>query len=364
MDVASELYSSVFQSIPVALCAVDRQGRILLANPALEQLLGWSLAELSQQSLVHCLQEAIVDPGQALCWKVAFHEALALDKKTCLDIPAPFRVQGRDGEERLLSGMVMPYRHEGIKPFGALAIFYPQEPTESLEAVRERLVGAISHETWSPISNISLAAELLARHLDPDNPEQWRLLRIVRAEVIRMQRLVAQFLSPADNARIKSAAPSQVVTLRPLIQQTARTFSLAETGHRVIVEVPESLPFVLGDAETIQEILAHLVDHGLRHARPGAQIAVAAQAHSHEVWVSVGGAGGYVGLPAQRRQAQSEAQPLQDTKSPLPDGQDLGLSIARSLVQAMGGEIWCDELPDGSLRFCFSLRRALEVPDD
>jgi signal transduction histidine kinase len=355
MGVTSELYTNLFQSIPVALCAVDRQGRILLINPALEQLLGWSLKEFSQQPLANCLQQAIIDPGQALCWTVALDEALAKGNATRLNLPAQFRTQGRDSRLKSLSGVLVPYQYEGMEPFGALAIFYTQELTESVEAVRDRFLGAISHETWSPISNISLAAELLAKSLDPDNVQQWKLLRIVQAEVTRLQRLVAQFLSAPDASRAKPAVPSQVVTLRPLIQQAVRTFTLAETRHYVTVHVPESLPFALGDAETIQEILAHLMDHALRHTRPGTEICLSAQAHPHDLLIRV--AGVTSPLPV-------VTSPTRDKILPQQDEQDPGLTMARSLAEALGGQLWCEKLVDGGVRLCFTLRRAPEVPGE
>jgi signal transduction histidine kinase len=367
MAVASELYSSVFQSIPVALCAVDRQGRILLTNPALEQLLGWSLSEINQQLLARCLQQAISDPGQALWWTVALNEALALGKTTRLNMPAPFRTPGHENQERPICGLVVPYQHEGMEPFGALAVFYSQELTDSAEAVRDRFLAAISHETWSPISNISLAAELLAKHLDPGQPEQWKLLRIVQAEVTRLQRLVAQFLSPPESRPDRRAATNQVVTLRPLIQQVARTFTLGGTGVRLVVQMPESLPFVLGDAACIQEILAHLVDHVLRYARPGAEITLATQARPDDVLISVAAEGGLLcgacaGLSPRTDQTDTGAgKHSQKDSPPVPDGQDLGLAMARSLVQSLGSQIRCEELVDGGLRLCFTLHRAPEV---
>jgi hypothetical protein len=67
------------------------------------------------------------------------------------------------------------------------------------------------------------------------------------------ERLVAQFLSPAESSRARPAVPSQIVTLRPLIHQVAHTLTFAETGHRLTVCVPESLPFALGDAGTIRK---------------------------------------------------------------------------------------------------------------
>jgi len=126
MDVTPELYVCVFESAPVALCVVDGDGRILLINPALERLLGWRRSERSGQPLARCLQQAIVDPAQALCWTVALSEALrspsplrsgdchtaseavALGKTTYLNLPTDFRTGFDDAHLESLTGGAAP----------------------------------------------------------------------------------------------------------------------------------------------------------------------------------------------------------------------------------------------------------------
>lgn len=75
MDAGSEY--SVFVSLPHGLCVIDVEGNILNLNPALERLLGWRLIERRGQQLSRILEQAIIDPAQALGWTVALNQALA-----------------------------------------------------------------------------------------------------------------------------------------------------------------------------------------------------------------------------------------------------------------------------------------------
>ena len=93
MDAAPKQYGSLFDSVLVGLCAVDSDGNVLRANPALYRLVRWSPDEWTGQPLAVYLQQTIVDPAQALVWTVALNEALKRGKTTYLNLPARFRTK-------------------------------------------------------------------------------------------------------------------------------------------------------------------------------------------------------------------------------------------------------------------------------
>ncbi len=166
MDVAPNAYAYMFESTPVALCATDGEGRILVINPAVERLLGWTMSEHTGRLLADRLRQAIVDPAQALCWTVALGEALAQGKTTYLDLPAGFRTGFPDGHLESVSGVVVACQHSADQR-GLLVVFHNGSLMDSMSAARTRFFSAISHEFGTPLSNIASAIDLLAGHLDP-----------------------------------------------------------------------------------------------------------------------------------------------------------------------------------------------------
>jgi signal transduction histidine kinase len=358
MGVPPGLYVSVFESAPVALCAVDRAGQVLLANPALEKLLGWKLSARRGQLLAHHLQQAIVDPAQALCWTVALDEALTLGKTTYLNLPADFQTEFEDKRREPLTGIVMPYQDDDAQHSGAVIAFHNQALTESMEAVRDRFFAAVSHELGSPVNNIVAAADLLAKHLDSGNLKQRKLLEIIQAETARLQRMVEQFLStPLANKRTPAPARN-VVTLRPLFHRVAQIFCVRESGHRIVVRVPPHLPFVWGDEDSIQGILTNLLENALCYSPPDTEITLTAEERPDEILISVIDRG--LGVLAEDRERLFEPFYRGEWTKERIQGQGLGLPLAMSLVQQLGGELWYEQEATREPRFCFTLPRVNE----
>jgi two-component system phosphate regulon sensor histidine kinase PhoR len=335
---------------------VDGEGRILLTNPALEALLGWRLAERYGQPLARCLEEGMADPASALCWNVAVSEALAHGRTTFLNLSADMIRAAEDRQGVSVTGVVAPWQDESSEEHGALVVFYDSAQHQGLEDVRQRFLAVISHELGSPLTNVSTAAERVARLLSGSGAEEWRLIQIICSETARLRRLLGQFLSRSP-VQAKPVQPERsVITLRPLLYRAAHTFGLREFEHEIAVQVPRHLPFVWGDADKILEILSNLVDNAIRYSQPGTEITLAAEAWRDGVLVSVTDQG--QGIAAGEGSRVFEPLYRGSDGEQSIEGLGLGLYIARNLVQALGGELWHEGLASGGTRFCFTLPRA------
>lgn len=360
------LYASVFSSFPAGTCVVDKEGRILGVNPALEQLLGWQGEALVGRLLVRLLEERIGDPAQALSWTVALSQALVHAQRTDLGFPVAFERDDAGQQPLAIAGTIVPWLGADGQGQGALVLCWDESRESELSRGRDRLLALISHELGSPLTNIAAAADRLAHHMDPGDAQGWPLLQIVRAEAHRLRRLLGQFLAsaPAGGARadgppVAGDAPAErraqtaarpeagVVTLPPLLRRVARTFEVRGTGQAISVQVAPDLPFAWGHADWIQEVLSNLVDNALRHAPLGSRVVLSACAREQEIEVCV----------TDRGEGLASGTEQQVFQPGVREGQGLGLPMARALVQSMGGRIWYERDPEGGgARFCFTLR--------
>ena len=109
----------------------------------------------------------------------------------------------------------------------------------------------------------------------------------------------------------------------------------------------------------ISRVLANLLENAIRHAPKGTAITIGAAPRPPDaiaVFVADRGPGvdpdqrdEIFGLLARR---SSDA------------GAGLGLSIARTFVEAHGQRIWVDDAPDGGARFWFTLPTAQLIPEE
>jgi len=109
----------------------------------------------------------------------------------------------------------------------------------------------------------------------------------------------------------------------------------------------------------ISRVLTNLLENAIRHAPKGTAITIgAAPGRPDAVAVFVADHGPGVG-PEQR----DEIFGLLARRSS-DAGAGLGLSIAKTFVEAHGGRIWVDDGPGGGARFWFTLPTAHLIPEE
>jgi two-component system phosphate regulon sensor histidine kinase PhoR len=110
------------------------------------------------------------------------------------------------------------------------------------------------------------------------------------------------------------------------------------------------------DANALDRILANLVDNALKYCPDGASISVNGREWGPKLQVSVSDSGG--GIDAKHLPRLFERfYRVDNGRSRDMGGTGLGLSIVKHLVEAMGGEIQVESLPEKGATFSFTLSR-------
>lgn len=122
--------------------------------------------------------------------------------------------------------------------------------------------------------------------------------------------------------------------------------------HTVQVNLDENLPMVPVDFLQIQRVFTNLVSNGIKFAPPGTMIQIQARIRDRQaLLVQVTNQG----PPIPKEQLQrifDKFNRLSDTSK--ITGTGLGLSICKGIIEAHGGKIWAENLPDG-VGFKFTL---------
>ena len=146
--------------------------------------------------------------------------------------------------------------------------------------------------------------------------------------------MITGYLAFARGERAEQAEP---VHLSALLEEVAA--GVRRTGASVELTVPAGITLPLR-ADAMRRAITNLVDNACRHAR---RVMVAAEAQERAVIITVDDDG--PGIPAGRR--ESVFRPFESDST---GGTGLGLTIARDIVRAHGGDILLDESPLGGLR--------------
>ncbi len=212
-------------------------------------------------------------------------------------------------------------------------------PVQAAWERQREFVANASHELRAPLALIQLSAELAARS-DTSPDERQELAGDVLREARHMARLVSDLLllSRADAGRLPvqiEAVPAQRV-LDSLAGEWGR--ACAERG--VTFEAPPTPAVVRADESYLRQVLLALLDNALRYTPAGGRIRVLVSSRERRVEITVADSG--PGIPPQHLPRVLERFYQVDAARGDKAHAGLGLSIVRTLVEAMGGTVRLD----------------------
>ncbi len=223
-----------------------------------------------------------------------------------------------------------------IKPEGASevrraanAFNRMQERVRRFLVQRTEMLAGVSHDLRTPLTRLRLALEMM-----PAGEDLRQDVAEMTADVEEMERMISGYLAFARGEGTEQAEP---VNLSAVLEEVAA--GARRSGAEVAVDAPDSLTLSLR-ANAVRRAITNLVDNARRHAH---RVALAALPQGRMVFVTVDDDG--PGIPPERR--ESVFRPFE---SGAAGGTGLGLTIARDIVRAHGGEIVLEDSPLGGLR--------------
>lgn len=211
------------------------------------------------------------------------------------------------------------------------------EALEQVEKQRITLIGNVSHELRTPLAGLNGYLEGLLDGVFPNDEETFALMS---QEVRRLRRLVddLQALSRVEAGQI--ALQPADFDLIPLVERVLRQLQpQAEDGQlRLTADyAADSLP-VYADADRVAQVLLNLVGNAIRYTPEGGWIQVKVYPDGQMASVAVNDNG--IGIPPEALPYLFERFYRVDaSRTRRSGGSGIGLTIARHLVWAMGGEL-------------------------
>ncbi|XMA40389.1 HAMP domain-containing sensor histidine kinase [Streptomyces albogriseolus] len=204
-----------------------------------------------------------------------------------------------------------------------------------------RFVADASHELRTPLMSVRGYADLFQYAAANEPAERERHLARLRAEAARMGVLLDDLLLLARLDAAEAEAPLRPADtdLTELVQQAADAFRAARPAHPLTVtaRTPGALVLPL-DPQRVRQVLDNLLANAAVHTPAGTPVSVEVSVRGDAAVLRVADAG--PGIPAEERERVFDRFHRVDTaRSRDRGGSGLGLSVARSLVRAHGGDI-------------------------
>ncbi len=223
-----------------------------------------------------------------------------------------------------------------IKPEGATEVRQAAAAFNRMQArilrflsQRTEMLAGVSHDLRTPLTRLRLALAVL-----PAYPDQQQDVADMTADITEMERMIGGYLS---FARGEGAEQAQTIDLSAMLDDVVQ--SARRTGATIAYDPAPGLMLNLRP-DAARRAVTNLVDNARRHARHVA-IAVDPQARSVHVLIDDDGPG----IPPDRR--EDVFRPFETGPG---GGTGLGLTIARDIARAHGGDVVLEDSPLGGLR--------------
>ncbi|HST22163.1 MAG TPA: ATP-binding protein [Blastocatellia bacterium] len=251
------------------LLLINREGRVILASPDAEQILGVNDMELTglpideSLGLNHPLVETV---------ERAFSERRSV-ARTTLHIP-------HGGRTRQLLTSVQ-YIEDAGEPVGALVSLRDYESFQKYESQWDlskkladlgRITSGIAHEVKNPLNAMVIHLEILRSKIESGNANPTPQLEILDSEIKRLDRVVQTFLNFTRPVEINlepmdlNIIVGQVVALASTLAQ--------ERGVTINKDIASGQLFVKGDADLLKQALLNVIINGCQAMPEGGPLKI------------------------------------------------------------------------------------------
>ncbi|NYF26793.1 MULTISPECIES: sensor histidine kinase KdpD [unclassified Microbacterium] len=249
------------------------------------------------------------------------------------------------GGSRELDGLSMQLAEVSAKVDAANA------ELERLDSARRRFFAWISHDLRTPLTAVRALAESIEDGA-ADAPE--RFAGQVRAQVETMSRMVDELFELSKLTSGAVQLQTQQVELLDVVSDAVADVAVAAAAHDVrIVERGVGGHVLWADPHQLGRIIVNLLTNAIRHAPRGTEVVISAtEADRNRLVLGILDHGAGVAVEDLDRMfdvgwREDAARTSAGDQGGVASGAGLGLSIARGLARAHGGEVFAERTDEG-----------------
>jgi PAS domain S-box-containing protein len=224
-----------------------------------------------------------------------------------------------------------------------VAMFDDVTERRRAEEQRDDVVRAVTHDLRTPLSVISMSAQVMQR-LPEIAGRIGPILRSCRSMESMLNDLQDMVRLDSGRLRLERRALDMGVLVTDLVKRLAPALDTS----RVRIRVSPEPPLVYGDPDRLERVVVNLLTNALKYSPPGSEVLVEAGPAGDRVSVDVTDRGDGIG--------QEDLPRIFDRfyrarSARVTEGLGLGLYIARMLVEAHGGTIHAESTVGAGSRF-------------
>jgi signal transduction histidine kinase len=222
-------------------------------------------------------------------------------------------------------------------------------------AARDDTLAAISHDLRNGLNTVLTAVSLLLRSMPGDSRDR-RHVEAIRRSADRMNKLIGDLLDVASIEAGRLFVETRKEPVNDLIAEALAGCRQQAAEKSLLLEqrINGDQVNAVCDKERVLQVLGNLIGNAIKYTPEGGSVQVHAEALGDDVLFSVRDTG--VGVSAKQLPHVFDRFWRPSPNARLGTG--LGLTIAKGIVEALGGRIWAESRPGEGTTFYFTLPAA------
>lgn len=354
---ASQL-NAILNSIVDGVVVQDAEGKIVVKNPAAEQMLDVLEENFLQNSLQHATQSEPIKLDQD-------HTSISL-----LNYLRSFEFRETrrlEAGAKMFSALSAPVITREGERQGTVIVLRDITREYESEKLKDDFITSMSHELRTPLTAIKGYNELLkltaANKLDM---RQLEFIDTIGSNVDDLLEIIQQMLDLSQIDAGTLGIDKEPLDFKALLQKEVLQWDLKMKDRNVqfLTQIPAEAIWVKGDQQRLAQVLHNLIKNAHNYTLPGGNIIVNVSQENGSVQVDIEDSGVGISPENQRFLFNRFFRAIHEEHTFEISGAGLGLYTSKAIVEAHGGKIWMSSQLNHGSKFSFSLTTIAPVSEN
>ena len=314
-----DINNSVFLHMTDGIIAFDRNGVVILINPAAKQMMNISPQDTTFEDIFGRLH-------------INLEKIIYLENWTNTE-------ERINIDDRFLNVYFAPFKKDNDKTVGVIAVLQDITEHVKLDNMRKEFIADVSHELKTPITSIMGYADTLLEG-GYDEETQTKFLNVIASESRRMARLVTDLLTLSRYDSNKKKTRKETFDLGDLVKrcQEKLAIEIKKKGHKVTSFVTADVPPVYADKDDIERVVLNILTNSIKYTPDNGEIKIYVGFVYNDAYIKIFDNG--IGIPEDDLSRIFERfYRVDKARTREMGGTGLGLSIAKEILDKNGGSI-------------------------
>jgi len=325
------IYEIIKNSLPIGFTLVDQDGVIVDFNQQAEVITGYQKSEVMGQSHLEILHGTTEREACPL-----FQYGLQKKRQTAA---VETNIKQKNGEFITILASISPLLDQNQNFVGGIELFRDITKMKKLEREQRNILPMFAHDMKNPIITAEgFLSRLLSGKAGDLTEMQLNYLVTIKDALAKVDELISDFL---EFSRFEAKEYKPLKGAFNIEDAVVRQIEIArgeadKKNIRLSYDYPENfIPVINADGRMIGRAIANLLDNAVKYSPSGSEVKVKLSNWNLEVLVEVCDTG--AGIADEHLPYIFDAfyRISRDTR-----GSGLGLSIAKTIIDAHGGKIW------------------------